>query len=101
MNGASRRHGRMPAPFMTMISESVASLCRMWATAITSATGAITSNQLRDDQAGDAEEHQDGLALAGHQVDVAQRLGEPDRGRQADQHQQERPKGGAKNIPAD
>ena len=26
MNGVSRRHGRMPAPFITMISESVASL---------------------------------------------------------------------------
>ena len=35
-------------------------------------------HQLRDDQAGDADEHQDGLALAGHQVDVAQRLGDPD-----------------------
>ena len=32
----------MPAAFITMISESVASLLRMWATAITSATGAIT-----------------------------------------------------------
>ena len=32
-------------------------------------------HQLRDDQAGDSEERQDGLALAGHQVDVAQRLG--------------------------
>ena len=41
-------------------------------------------DQLRDDQAGDADERQDGLALAGHQIDVAQRLGYPDRARQAD-----------------
>ena len=55
-------------------------------------------DQMRDDQAGDAEERQDGLALAGHQVDVAQRLGQPDDRRQADQHQQERPESGAKNV---
>ena len=58
-------------------------------------------DQLRDDKAGDADERQDGLALAGHQVDVAQRLGQPDGTRQTDEHQQERPKCGAKNIPAD
>ena len=39
---------------------------------------------MRDDQAGDAEEHQDGLTLIGHQVDVAQRLRDPDQRGQAD-----------------
>ena len=58
-------------------------------------------DKLRNDQAGDAEEGQDGLALSRHQVDVAQRLGHPDGARQADEHQQERPERGAKNIPAD
>ena len=42
MNGCSSRHGFMPAPFMTMISELVASLCRLCETATTSATGAMT-----------------------------------------------------------
>ena len=58
-------------------------------------------DQLRNDKAGDADECQDGLALASHQVDVAQRLSDPDSARQADEHQQERPKCGAKNVPAD
>ena len=41
-----RNHGRMPAPFITMISESVVSLFRLWATATTSAMGAITITRL-------------------------------------------------------
>ena len=41
-NGRNSRHGDMPAAFITMISELVASLLSTWATAITSATGAIT-----------------------------------------------------------
>ncbi len=42
-NGRNSRHGDMPAAFITMISESVASLLRTCAIAITRATGAITS----------------------------------------------------------
>ena len=42
-NGRNSRQGDMPAAFITMISESVASLLRTWATAIISATGAIIS----------------------------------------------------------
>ena len=101
MNGCSSRQGRMPAPFMTMISESVASLCRLWATATHQRDRRDHQDEVRDDQAGDADEHQDGLALAGHQVDVAQRLRHPDRARQADEHQQKRPKRGAKDVAAD
>ncbi len=41
-NGQNSRHGRMPAPFMTMISESLLSFCSMCATAITSAIGVST-----------------------------------------------------------
>src|ERR1700730_16178085 len=39
-NGHNSRHGDMPAAFITMISESVLSLLRVWATAMTSAIGA-------------------------------------------------------------
>ena len=78
-NGRNSRHGDMPAAFMTMISESVRELvAATWATAITSAIGAMTRTSMRNDQAGDADEDQDGLALVGHQVDVAQRLRDPD-----------------------
>ena len=58
-------------------------------------------DQQRNDQAGDADEHQDGLTLVGHQVDVAQRLRDPDHGGQADQHDQERTERRAENISAD
>ena len=39
-NGHNSRHGDMPAAFITMISESVLSLLRVWAAAMTSAIGA-------------------------------------------------------------
>ena len=40
------RHGDMPAAFITMISESVASLLSVWPTATTSAIGAITRTSI-------------------------------------------------------
>ena len=58
-------------------------------------------DQRRNHQAGDAEKGQDGLALAGHQVDAAQRLRNPDHARQADQHQRKRRQRRAKNILVD
>src|ERR1700710_1889023 len=42
MNGRNSRNGDMPAAFMTMISESVASLLSVCETAIITAIGAIT-----------------------------------------------------------
>ena len=50
------------------------------------------------DQAGDPDEDKDRLPLAGHDVDVAQRLRYPDHGGQADQHDQERTQRGAQNV---
>ena len=47
-------------------------------------------DQRRNDQAGDAEEGQDGLTLARHQVDAAQRLGNPDHAGEADQDHRKR-----------
>ena len=58
-------------------------------------------DELRDHQPGDADEHQDRLALAGHQVDIAQRLGDPDDRRQADEDQQERAERMAKYVAVD
>jgi hypothetical protein len=55
-------------------------------------------HQHRDQQAGDADEHQHGLALVGHQVDLAQRVRQPDDRRQADTNQQERAERGAENV---
>jgi hypothetical protein len=57
-------------------------------------------DQVRNDEAGDTDKDQYGLTAVGHQVDVAQGLGDPDDGRQADQHQQERAKRGAENVNA-
>ena len=58
-------------------------------------------HEQRNDQAGDADEHQDGLTLVGHQVDVAQRLRDPDYGGQADEHDRERTERRTENISAD
>src|ERR1700692_4999531 len=58
-------------------------------------------NQRRDDQAGDSEKRDNGLTLAGHQVDAAQRLRNPDHPRQADQNQRKRRKRRAKDILVD
>ena len=58
-------------------------------------------HQRRNDQAGDAEEGQDGLTLARHQVDAAQRLRNPDHARQADQDQRKRRQRRAENILVD
>ena len=55
-------------------------------------------HQHRDQQAGDADEHQHGLALVGHQVDLAQRVRQPDDRGQADANQQERAERGAENV---
>jgi hypothetical protein len=57
-------------------------------------------DQVRDDKAGNADEDENRLAAIGHQVDVAQRLGDPDDRRQADEHQKERTERGAENINA-
>jgi hypothetical protein len=81
---------------MTMISESVASLLRVWEIAIIS-----DQNQRRDHQAGDAQKGQDGLALTGHQVDAAQRLRDPDHPGEADQNQRKRRERRAKDILVD
>src|SRR6185437_10771976 len=43
MNGRNSRYGDRPAAFITMISESVASLVRVWEIAIISAIGAMIS----------------------------------------------------------
>src|SRR5579885_579692 len=45
MKARKSTHGDMPAAFITMISLSVESLLRTWATAISSAIGAITSTR--------------------------------------------------------
>ena len=55
-------------------------------------------HQHGDQQAGDADEHQDRLTLVGHQVDFAQRVRQPDDRRQADQDQQERAESCAENV---
>ena len=57
-------------------------------------------NEQRYDQAGDPDENQNGLALVGHDVDVAQCLRDPDHRGQTDQHDQERTQRGAENISA-
>ena len=44
---------------------------------------------------------QNALTLAGHEIDFAQCLSQPDGAGQTDKHHQERPKRGAKNVPAD
>ena len=101
MNGFSRCHGRMPGAVHHDDFGIAGKLVQDVRHRDDQRDRRDHHDQLRDDQAGDADERQDGLALAGHQVDVAQRLGEPDGARQADEHQQERPKRGAKNVPAD
>ena len=58
-------------------------------------------HQRRNHQTGDAEKGDDGLALAGHQVDAAQRLRNPDHPCQADQNQRKRRERRAENIPVD
>ncbi|MGY4332401.1 hypothetical protein ACVWWG_006818 [Bradyrhizobium sp. LB7.2] len=58
-------------------------------------------DQRGHDEAGDAEEGQDGLTLARHQVDAAQRLRNPDHARQADQDQRKRRERRAEDIPVD
>ena len=47
-------------------------------------------DQRWNDEAGDAKKRQDGLTLARHQVDAAQRLGNPDHTGEADQDQRKR-----------
>jgi hypothetical protein len=58
-------------------------------------------DEQRNDQAGDADEHQDRLALIGHQIDVAQRLGDPHERRDAHENHQKRPERGAENVTPD
>ena len=58
-------------------------------------------DEQRNDQAGDADEDEDALALIGHQVDVAQRLRDPHQRGHAGANHQERTKRGAKNIAPD
>src|SRR5205085_3585001 len=55
-------------------------------------------HQHRDEQSRDAEEDQDGLPLIRHQVDLTQRVREPDDRRQADQDQQKRAESRAENV---
>ena len=58
-------------------------------------------NKRRNHQAGDAEKGDDGLALARHQVDAAQRLRNPDHAGEADQDQRKRRERRAENVPVD
>ena len=58
-------------------------------------------HQRRNHQAGDAEKGNDGLALARHQVDAAQRLRNPDHAGEADQDQRKRRKRRAENVLVD
>ena len=55
-------------------------------------------NQHGDKQPRDADERQDGLTLIRHQVDLTQRMREPDDRRQADQNQQKRAERGTENV---
>ena len=57
-------------------------------------------DQQRNDQTGDADEHQDRLTLGGHDVEVAQCLGDPDHGGEADQHDEKGAEGRAENVSA-
>src|SRR5262249_12687668 len=58
-------------------------------------------HEQRNDEAGDADEDEDALALIRHQVDVAHRLRDPHQRGHAGANHQERTKRGAKNIAAD
>ncbi len=86
---------------MTMTSESVASLFSVCDIEIISAIGAMTRIKCGDDETGDAEEGHDGLTLARHEVDAAQRLGNPDHAGEADQDHHKRRKRRAEYIPVD
>ena len=81
----------MPAAFITMISESLRQLVEHVRGRDHQRDRRDHQDEQRNDQPGDADEDQDGLALAGHQVDVAQRLGDPDHRGQADQHDRNAP----------
>ncbi len=58
-------------------------------------------HQRRNDQAGDAQKSNDRLTLAGHEIDAAQRLRNPDHPGQADQNHRKRRQRRAENIPVD
>src|SRR5215467_3943890 len=58
-------------------------------------------DELRDDKGGDADKDQNGLALVGHEVDVAKCLRAPNDGSQAGKDDQERAKRRPENVPAD
>ena len=57
--------------------------------------------QDRNEQPGNAEKYQDGLSLVRDQIDLAQRMRDPDDPRQADEDQQECTEGGAENVAID
>ncbi len=84
-----------------MISESVDILLSTCAAAIRKRDRRDHHHQQRNDQPGDADEHQDGLALAGHDVEVVQRLRDPDHGGQAAQHHHEGVERRAKYVAVD
>ncbi len=84
-----------------MISESVASLFSVCEIAIIRAIGDDDEDQRGDHEAGDAEEGQNGLTLARHQVDAAQRLRNPDHAGEADQDQRKRRERRAEDILVD
>jgi hypothetical protein len=58
-------------------------------------------DQHRNEKAGDTYEDQNRLSLARHDVDIAERLRDPDDRSQTDQYDQERTQRGAKNISTD
>ena len=65
MKARNSSHGDMPAAFITMISESVDELVEHVRDRDQQRDRRDHQHQQRDDQPGDADEHQDGLALAG------------------------------------
>ena len=70
-------------------------------TAISSATGATTVDERREEQERDLEEGDDGLALGRDEVELAERLGQPDGGRKRDQGQEERAEHPVENVALD
>ena len=86
---------------MTMISESEPSRLRTWPADTISAIGAMIMTKQRHDHSGNADEDEDRLPLAGDQVEIPHRLGEPDHHGQGDQRDQERNHGSAEYVSAD
>ena len=99
--GRNSAQGDMPAAFITISSESFDSRPIGMHDRDHQRDRRDHEHQHRNDQAGDAEKDQHGLAAAGHQVDVAQGLGDPDHRSQAEQDDRKGAEGGAEDVAAD